>query len=1168
MTKEELKQYIDENVYENQDGEITGESLNAVLKAIVDDGGTEVVANPTGEATTPLNKIKIGETIYKTDNPFVGEVQATDAERLQALANVSNQEVGYDSSEPPVFTGKMGYVVLQPEKAGDATTTFAAQIANKPNTIFEVRDVYNLDPNEVTDKKTLSSISDYLHIGGYWYYYNNNITIQLEPSKSPSSKMVLLKAVGINNCFLSNNKSSSILPNTAIIEDEQMYPAIRESDAASCKVGDEDSVTIHLTDIVVINEETYFKYITGINLTSGQEITASGCVILDDSDEILGTGNYEAEDDTTVFIARKAKTFTATSFKITPYCEIPANCTLKFNGGMIKNGTLNGDNTVIDTSEESFDNVTFTGIYNLDSISPNIFVGSDTKKLQTAFDLSECANYSQVRLSRAYHITDTITKVHNLFMNGKGSIIIDADVDGLVVQDDYAVIQGGTISVESGVSTVGDYTKNTIVMNGPLAHVTIKDLAIIGRAWNSVSSGTAIDINTSPNKGRHFAHTITNVKICYFQKGIDIDALYSWSNNFVIDIVSYYVSITIDMLNIPHDSDGHYIRVRGQAPLLSQAGPDGCVVRNHKGESWSTYDIGMYDIGDSGNISKKMDVRAGIIKDFHDSYLGCVQSGTWIQNNEPEFDVLSSCINGCDGGSVNWVTKEAVGNATDVIGSSDIMSLGETSRNSTRLAQVYADTDGVKYTINFPTPIIIDKIFLDAWVNYEPVKIIITATGNNGYAPESVEIAGKRCSYGKALRASDLFSWKSYMKCAKLEIQVLGAYGSDYNGDTYTYFKYFGVSAVKGEKFMGDNYSLMENKPKINNVILDGNLNSEQLELISKEQYEELRSLIMASLDSDTSLIYLDENNDLHTVQNYTADETTGMDFQTNYPNAKKILSLGTISSKATVKSYIGGSENTSNSITEEINITIPAYVYSLYAGFYNSSVLEKAIIRTKKTVTVATALFQLCSKLKYIDMRGFHMSGTTNISNFAYNCPKLEYVSFNGCDFSKVTDVAQAFAFSFHSSADEYGTIDFTGCDFSRVSNATLMFHHSFKLRNLIAGVEGTLKCSINLADTAISANVESIVSVINWLYDFISNPPSEYDENSSYSIGDLVVYNDETYINKTTISSGEAWDSSHWVKTSKTLTLSNNAKNAYNNVYGENAIQTAVAAKGWTLA
>ena len=73
MNKEELKQYIDDNIYENQDGEITGESLNAVLKAIVDDGGTEVEANPTGTPTATMEKIKIGETIYTAPQGPPGE---------------------------------------------------------------------------------------------------------------------------------------------------------------------------------------------------------------------------------------------------------------------------------------------------------------------------------------------------------------------------------------------------------------------------------------------------------------------------------------------------------------------------------------------------------------------------------------------------------------------------------------------------------------------------------------------------------------------------------------------------------------------------------------------------------------------------------------------------------------------------------------------------------------------------------------------------------------------------------------------------------------------------------------------------------------------------------------------------------------------------------------
>ncbi len=89
-------------------------------------------------------------------NLFAGEAEATDAERLQALANVSNQEAGYVDSTPPVFTGKMGYVVLQPEKAGDAATTFASQIANLTNTIFEIRDVYDLGSVEGEEPITVT----------------------------------------------------------------------------------------------------------------------------------------------------------------------------------------------------------------------------------------------------------------------------------------------------------------------------------------------------------------------------------------------------------------------------------------------------------------------------------------------------------------------------------------------------------------------------------------------------------------------------------------------------------------------------------------------------------------------------------------------------------------------------------------------------------------------------------------------------------------------------------------------------------------------------------------------------------------------------------------------------------------------------------------------------
>ena len=79
MNKEELKQYIDDNIYENQDGEITGEALNEVLKAIVDDGGTEVEANPEeAPSAIILDALRVGEQVYMIPTPLDVDTQLSD----------------------------------------------------------------------------------------------------------------------------------------------------------------------------------------------------------------------------------------------------------------------------------------------------------------------------------------------------------------------------------------------------------------------------------------------------------------------------------------------------------------------------------------------------------------------------------------------------------------------------------------------------------------------------------------------------------------------------------------------------------------------------------------------------------------------------------------------------------------------------------------------------------------------------------------------------------------------------------------------------------------------------------------------------------------------------------------------------------------------------------
>lgn len=65
MTIDELIELINHTVYENEDGDITGESMNIVLNAIVATIGVE--ANPEDEATGTLNKIKIGEVVFDVE---------------------------------------------------------------------------------------------------------------------------------------------------------------------------------------------------------------------------------------------------------------------------------------------------------------------------------------------------------------------------------------------------------------------------------------------------------------------------------------------------------------------------------------------------------------------------------------------------------------------------------------------------------------------------------------------------------------------------------------------------------------------------------------------------------------------------------------------------------------------------------------------------------------------------------------------------------------------------------------------------------------------------------------------------------------------------------------------------------------------------------------------
>ena len=103
---------------------------------------------------------------------------------------------------------------------------------------------------------------------------------------------------------------------------------------------------------------------------------------------------------------------------------IPANCVLKFEGGIFKNGILLGDNTLIDATSGDyiFNNITFEGKFKNGSFYVDWFGCADVEdcsdNLQWAIDAAQKVSVKSVVLSnKTYNISKTI-KIPSFFSFG------------------------------------------------------------------------------------------------------------------------------------------------------------------------------------------------------------------------------------------------------------------------------------------------------------------------------------------------------------------------------------------------------------------------------------------------------------------------------------------------------------------------------------------------------------------------------------------------------------------------------------------------------------------------------------------------------------------------------------------------------------------------------
>lgn len=136
--------------------------------------------------------------------------------------------------------------------------------------------------------------------------------------------------------------------------------------------------------------------------------------------------------------------------------RLPANITLKFNKGKIKNGTLIGNKTKIIGTECIFDNVTINGTWEIEKISTSMFCNlNDTNSLKNVFALASPDVMNEIRILKGNYIVNAVTTDYmplNIPSNTK--LIIDGTIS--IVPNDLKKYSILNISKAVNVSVCGN----------------------------------------------------------------------------------------------------------------------------------------------------------------------------------------------------------------------------------------------------------------------------------------------------------------------------------------------------------------------------------------------------------------------------------------------------------------------------------------------------------------------------------------------------------------------------------------------------------------------------------------------------------------------------------------------------------------------------------------
>lgn len=243
---------------------------------------------------------------------------------------------------------------------------------------------------------------------------------------------------------------------------------------------------------------------------------------------------------------------------------IPKNCTLYFIGGSIKNGTLHGNNTIINSIQENiiFNNIIFTGTFT-DKFylkwAINLFIDTDITNILK--DLLETSPFKEIIIDKDgyYNIHDTINIPDYKILNMGEKLDITSWSDqndkkyGVylnMIEDVTAFRLGNCSKLLGGCISYNNLSNVTcdaiIIENTSITNKTIFDVICTTSLYGKYTE----DIMTQFNRGIHIImdsdHPIAvcNCKfestIKDFYEGFTID---NWKNDSNGNLISWCTSI-------------------------------------------------------------------------------------------------------------------------------------------------------------------------------------------------------------------------------------------------------------------------------------------------------------------------------------------------------------------------------------------------------------------------------------------------------------------------------------------------------------------------------------------------------------------------------------------------------------------------------------------------